>query len=297
VRSAGGPGAEGDDRRDEVATRALALLAALAIGIQSAPAADPRLARAAEYIDRFERDFGQLIGDERYDQHVSGADYPHAERRRTQSEMLFVWMPRQGDWLTVRNVRSVDGRPIAGSERRLTDAITSTDNPVARLRQLRDDSARFNIGRTFRNINYPTMALHFLEAKNQPRMRFVVEQRDTVAGVDGWRVGFTEQQTPTLVQDEHGESLYAHGTVWIADRDGTVLRTRLEIFVASAPTSMSATVDYGRDAKLSMWVPRRMREEYMQRVTEHGSRIAERITATAIYTNYRRFETSGRIIR
>jgi len=228
---------------------------------------------------------------------VTGASYAHTQQRHTRAEMLFLWMPQQHDWLTVRNVLRVDGRPVADSERRLSDALASADNPLARLRQLRDDSARFNIGRTFRNLNYPTMALRVLESVNQPRFRFDAPMAERVDGEPAWKIGYREMREPTMIQDEAGTSMYAHGFVWILD-DGTVVQTRLDMFEPSAPSSFSIFTAYQRDAKLALYVPTRMREVYAQRaMVGRVSRITEQITGTALYTNYRRFETSGRLIQ
>ncbi|HZT75568.1 MAG TPA: hypothetical protein VFA27_02860 [Vicinamibacterales bacterium] len=255
------------------------------------------LARAASYVDRFEHDFGQLISDEDYEQTVTGTAYRHDEHRRTQSEMLFLWMPQQHDWLTVRNVLRVDGRAVPDSEGRLSDALASADHSLARLRQLRDESARFNIGRTFRNLNYPTMALRVLESNNQPRFRFDAAVAENVDGRRAWKIAYREIDGPTMIQDEAGTSMYAHGFVWILD-DGTVVQTRLDMFEPTAPSSFSIVTSYARDATLALYVPARMREVYTQRPMVAGKlpRISEQITATATYTHYRRFETSGRII-
>lgn len=264
--------------------------------MQVAPRTGPALERAAAYVDRFEHEFGRLIGDEDYEQKVSGAAYPHGQQRHTQAEMLFLWMPQQGDWLTVRNVLRVDGRPVPDSERRLSDALASADNPLARLRQLRDESARFNIGRTFRNLNYPTMALRVLESVNQPRFRFDAPIAEKVDGEGAWKIAFREMRDPTMIQDETGTSMYAHGFVWILD-DGTVVQTRLDMFDQTAPSSFSIFTAYVRDTKLALYVPTRMREVYTQRaIVGRASRVTEQITGTATYKNYRRFETSARII-
>jgi len=263
------------------------------------PSLDFALDRASAYVDRFEQNFAQVIGDEDYRQHVTGTMYRRAEDRRTQSEMLFLWMAPQHDWLTVRNVRNVDGQPIPDSEHKLTSALAdTTEAPLSQLRRLRDESARFNIGRTFRNVNYPTMALHVLEAKYRPRFRFTIEDRDRIDGIDTWRIAYDEQQTPTLIQNEHGESLFAHGRLWTSTADGTVLRTTLSVTIPFSQTTMSTEVDYRRDVKLAMWVPGRMRETIVQRAQEPTKKsvVSERIQCTATYTNYRRFETSGRII-
>ena len=63
---------------------------------------------------------------------------------------------------------------------------------------------------------------------------------------------------------------------------------------ASETLSMEATVEVRTDPKLGMRVPVRMMETYQQR--ERG-RTTERIDGTAAYSNFRRFETSGRIIQ
>jgi len=77
-------------------------------------------------------------------------------------------------------------------------------------------------------------------------------------------------------------------------------------------------VFYGRDAKLGGWLPIRMDEEYSQHLDDPGAAallkqatnggklngqkvvvmtgFRETISCSAIYSNYRRFETSGRIV-
>jgi len=297
VRTANGDArADLDEPGHEVTTRTIVAVLALATA-QPAPPIAPLLDRASAYVDRFEHDFAQVIGDEDYRQRVSGAMYRRAETRRTQAEMLFLWMPAPRDWLTVRNVRSVDGQPIPDSEHRLTSAMAdTTEPPLAQLRRLRDESARFNIGRTFRNINYPTMALHVLEEKYRPRFRFTVERREKVDGVETWRIAYDEQQAPTLIQNEHGESLYAHGRLWTSAVDGTILRTTLEVTIPWSGTTMSTDVDFRRDAKLAMRVPGRMRETIVQHADRRPTVVTERIQCTATYSNYRRFETFGRIV-
>jgi len=286
----------------EVDTRFLAAIVALAAAVPPpTPAIDGLLDRASAYVGRFEREFAQVISDEDYRQRVSGAMYRRAETRRTQAEMLFLWMEAQHDWLTVRNVRVIDGKPIPNSENKLMSALApTTEAPLAQLRRLRDESARFNIGHTFRNVNYPTMAIHVLEEKYRPRFGFAIEERERIDGIEAWRVAYHEEQTPTLIQSERGQNLFARGRLWIADADGRILRTTLEVEISANDTTMSTTVDYRRDAKLAMWVPGRMHELIEQRaaVPAQGRAIlSERIECTAEYTNYRRFETSGRIIQ
>ena len=67
------------------------------------------------------------------------------------------------------------------------------------------------------------------------------------------------------------------------------MRTTVEIYQPFRPPGVTITVDYQLDPKLSMWVPVQMREHYTQG--------AEGIDCVATYANFRRFETSARIIQ
>lgn len=269
------------------------MFAALAIAPPAAPAGDALLARAAEYVLKFEREFEHIVSDEHYEQRLSGTSYRGTQRRRTTGEMLFWWVPDVSAWLTVRNVLTVDGRTVENSGERFHRAFSEPGNAVAHLRQMRDESARFNIGTIFRNINYPTLALQFLEPAKARRFAFNPAGADRIDGIAVTRVTYHERDAPTTVQDDAGHNMFAAGTLWIAD-DGAVLRTSVRIVAPTAPLSMEATVEFRTDEKLGVRVPVRMVESYQQR--ERG-RTAERIDGTAAYSNFRRFETSGRIIQ
>ena len=286
-------------RRPEVAvTREIGLLGIVAIlGAPSQPPPDPLLARAAAYVERFEHDFRLVVSDEDYRQRVTGALHRRAEQRRTRAEMLFMWVPDSEAWLTVRNVLAVDGRAIASGGDRLRQAFAEPGDPLEHLRRLRDESARYNLGTVFRNINYPTLALQFLESKKAPRFTFTSAGSARVDGLLARKFNYDERQEPTVVEDDAGRSMFASGTLWIAE-DGTILRTTLHIVASAAPLSMEATVDYRWDTKLAMRVPVRMDERYVQLAVGGRRRItAEQIDGTAAYSNFRRFETAARIIQ
>ena len=204
-----------------------------------------------------------------------------------------MWMPEQAGWLTVRNVLSVDGRAVPDSQTRLNDALDDTGAArVTRLRRLLNESARCNLGQIFRNFNFPTLVLSYLDPEMQPRFAFTLAGRERVNGVDASKVEFDERTRPTVIQ-ENGADRFSKGAVWIADRDGTIVRTRLDLRIPLRDTIASVEVDYGRDAKLDMWVPVRMHESYLQ---SRATMINEAIDCVATYSNFRRFETSGRIV-
>ena len=279
----------------------LVIAAVLALALQPAagPATRPSLgqvlARAGEQVRRFQQDFTLVVSDEDYQQHAGGRYFIGPLHRRTRAEMLFLWLPEEAAWLTVRNVLSVDGQDTVGSQNRLNDALAGSGGQrLGRLRELVNESARFNVGRTFRNFNYPTLVLSYLDPAMQPRFAFTLAGRERVRGMDAWKVNYVERTRPTVIQGD-GADRVSRGTVWIADREGVPVRTRLELKIPRTDSSAWGTVevDYQRDTKLDMWVPVQMHETYMEM---RGSTVFENIGAEATYSNFRRFETSGRVL-
>ena len=91
----------------------------------------------------------------------------------------------------------------------------------------------------------------------------------------------------------------SEGSVWVNASDGTVLRTSLRMKEfgrgSAAVTRHTGTaqidVSYARVSSIDMWLPQVMVESYeMPRGTRR-----ERTSTEARYSDYRRFQTSGRI--
>jgi hypothetical protein len=271
----------------------------------SQPSLDQLLDRVAQYVMRFQDDFAIVISDEQYDQkgvvQEESARIRSRARRRIRSETVFAWLLEQQSWLTARKVLSVDGAPVPDSEQRL-DAVLGEIGPArnARLQRLRDEGARFNIGRIYRNFNDPTFVLQFLTPALQSRFVF------TMLGVekDSWKVAFSERAIPTVIQTPTSKNLLSSGTVWIGRADAAIVRTQLVVKDPSASTTAEIAVDYRFDPRLGIAVPVRMAEVYTEvtrNVAPAGSlqmllTTRERIECVAMYSNYRRFETSGRLV-
>ena len=269
----------------------------VAVGVRAVGGADtPVLAellnRTGEQVRRFEQEFTLVISEENYRQHSDGQPSIGLKERRTRAEMLFVWLPDELVWLTVRSVVSADGRPVPGSEGRLDGALRSTaSDRLARLRRVINDNARFNVGRTYRNFNYPTLVLSFLDPAIQPRFTFSLAGRERIRGVDAWKMNYEERGSPTAIQGD-GADLKSRGSVWVAVQSGAVVRTQLALTIPPAAWA-TVDVDYQHDSKLAMWVPVAMHETYMDM---RGSRVQEHIGGEATYSAFRRFETSGRVL-
>jgi len=287
----------------------LLLLAAPTAQAGSLPAPGQILARVGDYVRRFETDFAIIISDERYDQKdvVIGDNGRLRSRaqRAIRSETLFAWVPEQQAWLTARNVLTVDGATVPDSKTRLDAALAeNTPDTRARLRRLRDEGARFNVGRIYRNFNDPTLVMQYLDPTYQPRFAFTLLSADRIGGVDAWKIAFAERSKPTLIQTPTVD-LVSTGTVWVGRADGSVVRTMLTVEDVLSNTTAQIDVDYRLDPKLGIRVPVRMSETYEQQALENiapagaPQRLAtrrERIECVATYSNYRRFETSGRLV-
>jgi len=269
------------------------------------PSISVLLARAATYEQQFEREFSTMVGQEHYEQRWGGfsreLDTSSDRERVIESEVLVVWLPEEESWLTARNVRIVDDSPVRDSESRLERllAAASPEDLVARVRRLRDESARFNLGPVERNFNDPTMVLQFLSAKIQPRLRFEKRGRDTIDGKLVWRLAFTEHVRPTLIRS-NGKDVRSTGEVWIDATDGAIVRTRVNLGDPRSGLKALIDVTYRRDPRFAVWVPSRMQERYERsgRAYYLGENrpFTDRIDCVATYTDFRRFETTARLV-
>lgn len=282
-----------------VAVAIVILSTSVVVGASAASNVRAVVDRANRWVEQFERDFITVVADEQYDQRASsGADTPRSHRL-IRSELLFL-RPEAGEgWAAVRNVLSYtdDGRPtieVPNSRDRLTRALVDlrADGRTA-VRRLADESARFNIGELARNLNMPTLALQFLDDAHRDRFKFRVDGSEQIAGDDVWRLAYEERRHPTLVQANYRDVELA-GHIWTRTSDGAIVRTRLELDAKARGDHSGLrtiiTVEYVRDEKLNRPVPARMEEDYTENGGDHH------VSATAVYSNYRVFETSARVI-
>ena len=273
-------------------------------GARAAESVKPIVERTGRWVQQFEQDFITVIADESYGQFISYGRMPSVppdgpSRRRLQSELLFMRGGDPPEWLAVRNVLSVtdEGRPtleIPNSRDRLKDAVEGGGGRIA-LRRLADESSRVNIG-VARNFNTPTLPLQFLDDQHRDRFKFKLLGSERVGGPggeDAWRAAYEERERPTIIK-ANGRDTDLSGVFWIRKSDGAVLRSQMKL-IAWPQGSYNGiittiTVEYMFDQKLQRMVPARMEEQYLERGGD------QRIEGTAEYSNYRVFETSGRVV-
>jgi hypothetical protein len=259
--------------------------------VQPRPKLNDVLTQAAAYVRRFENDFAAIITDETYEQDdVQRQPVRRHIHRHLRSEMLFMRLPGQGlSWLSARNVLEVDGQPVTDRRDRLERTIKGDAAGLAeRLRSVADESARFNLGRIQRNFNDPILPLLFLDPDFQPQFKFRLEKDEDIEGIRTRKISFKERGQPIVISDAGGRNIFSSGAVWVRTEDAVVVRT--EMGATFNGVSFTIGVEYRHDPKLDMWIPSSMDEHYRSRKTN------EQVNCVAVYSNARRFETSGRVI-
>jgi len=256
---------------------------------QADPSLDELLVRAGSYVRDLEVQMARVMGDEVY--HQRAATSRSSVTRTIQAEMLFWWLDEDHVWLSVRNVLSVDKKAVADSKDRLEHALVAPEpapasdvvvSRSARLRGLQEESARFDIGSVHRTTSNPTEVLQYLLAENQAQFAFTRAAEHRVNASRAWKITFREQRRPTVLRFG-ALDVPTSGAVWVRADDGIVVRT--ERTVSLPRFTATITVDFHRDPKLALWVPKRMEETY-----------GNVVRCWSDYSNYRQFETSGRIL-
>jgi hypothetical protein len=250
------------------------------------------LDRASRYVEAFQRNFGSVVAEERYEQttrRVMGATTTSVQRGGGPtdtvlvSDFLLVQVPGEG-WLPFRDVFERDGKQIRDRQERLAALFLNGSSRASfdQARAIMDESARYNIGNVSRNINVPTLPLPFLLAINRKRFQFKSVKR----GDDdpGAVVEFRESGRPTFISTTGGRDLPVSGRFWIDERDGIVLRTELHALDTSVEAHI--TVSYEPDAGTGLRVPVRMEERYRR------GRDPVEVRGVATYSRFRRFQVS-----
>jgi hypothetical protein len=246
------------------------------------------LARVSAYVVEFNRSFGSVVAEERYEQILRrslGSNGTSVQRGNSGpiattlvSDFLLVQVPGEG-WLPFRDVYERDGQQIRDREERLAKIFLSGSRAsFDQARAVMDESARYNIGNVQRNINVPTLVLTLLTDGQRDRFAFKVGKVDD----EGTLIEFRETGRPTFVRTTNDNDLPVHGRIWVDAETGTIRRTELH----AVDTSVEAhiTVTYQLDTGLGVWVPSRMEERYRR------GRDTVEVRGLATYSRFRRFQ-------
>jgi hypothetical protein len=245
------------------------------------------LARAGARVLRYQAELPHLIAIETSVQHA-------IEPRGGVAEVLvrhliaeLGWIAAPGpDLIGVRDVTVVDGQALRNGERSRLQWLLhgSGDTPLDHMTELLDEGARYNLAEGSRNFNLPTVALFFLHPETQARFKW---SRKSPAAAATWQFEFKERGRPTIIHAGDGASVVSRGVVEIEPATGEVLMTELTVHIDKLDYTL--VTRFGRVPSMEMQLPVSLEERY---VTPSGT-----ITGVATYDNYRRFETSARILQ
>ena len=284
--------AEGTARPANVSAGALVWLPAcaalLAPGVHAQADVAVLVDRAVVYVGEFQRRFGSMVSEERYEQSVQENTAfgprnarPQYERVVLVSDFLLVQVPGEG-WTPFRDVFERNGQKLRDREQRLARLFLdgSSRSSFDQARQIMLESSRYNIGAVERTINVPTLPLAFLTPAHRGRFRFELLKRDA----DGTVVEFREVTAPTYITTTGGRDLPVSGRFWVDDATGVIRRSELDAVDTAVEAHIKVT--YGFDEGLRLWVPARMEERYRNR------RSTAEVRGVATYSRFRKFQVS-----
>jgi len=262
------------------------------------------LSRAALYVERFHKEVSGIVAEETYVQRIVAASannrffrQPAVREIHLRSDFLLV-RPADGGggYVEFRDVFAVDGKPVRDREERLTRLfLDGSASAQGQMRQIIQESSRYNLGRVVRTINTPTLPLQFLEAVNQSRFRFqrgaqeepsLVSARSSDAtpsfraATEVWVLDFEETAPLTVVRTPDGANLPSRGRFWIDPIDGAVRMS--ELIVVDPNVRATIDVSFRLEPIVGLWVPSEMHERYQA--------TRDVIEGRATYSRFRRFQ-------
>jgi hypothetical protein len=257
---------------------------------QSRPQAEAVLERVRTYLDTYERELGRLVADERFEQRITTPGIAvDANRRTLESDFGFLPLPEALGWLGHRSVRRIDGRPVGADIPRLDDVFRRPGLDVmATARRIAADNERFNLGPP-RTMNTPTLPLELLHRRHA--RLFTVSDHGTGRRNDKVlaQLILREQRPGAIIAHDRLRFVRTDVRAWVGRDDGVVWRAEVTLH---PPAGINAErhrveVDFADDASVALVVPVRLIEIF---------RIGGQGRGLATYTNYRRFQTSGRLV-
>ena len=281
-----------------------ALIACVLIGTASAtPRADQRpsvrsiVERAGLAAERFGAALQGIVARERYVQSIRPwmgspperpAEVPAEDARRLLSSLLLVHDPAT-PWQLHRDVIEVDDVAVVDRRDRLVALFANPDADARqRLRQITEDSARFNLGHVTRNINVPTFPLIVVHPAYRDRFRFRDRGMMREDGVAVRLVEYEEKGRPRLVRGDRLREVVLEGILAIDEASGELVRASVKPRAGDLRSRLE--VWFGVVAGLPTRVPVRLWEWYWVHDAPERDRYIE---GEATYDEFRRYTTDA----
>jgi hypothetical protein len=247
---------------------------------------DAVLEKLDAYLEKYESELSAVVADEELIQETDGR-LTRRMTRRLHSEIAFVRLPAGLEWMGFRNVQRLDGKPLIGVRPLAQLLATTSADGLKQASILVNESAKYNLGNP-RTTNMPNLPLELLSRKYRHRYDMRHKGRSKLHGHATDEMELVEIGETPIVYNE-GRQMKTRVRAWIDSISGALWRAEVEMRVPGDnrnPTWLR--VDFAPDTGLQIMVPVAMRERF--------NWIADTGTSTATYTNFRRFQTSARIV-
>ena len=269
-------------------TLAVLLFGALVLAQKPAPPdVDTVLEQLDAYLEKYEGELSAVVADEHLVQEIEGR-FLQKKTRRVLSEIAFLRLPGNFEWLGFRNAKIVDGKPVALNGPSLAKILgTTTVDAIAQASFLVNQSSKYNLGSP-RTVNMPNLPLELLDRRYRHRYDIKLERSERVRGHAAHVISLEELGPPPIVFND-GLNLQSLVRAWIDADTGALWRAEVRMRQHNdREISSKLRVEFAYDRTLDMFVPIEMREDF---AVDLGSGRGHHT-----YWNFRRFQTSARIV-
>jgi hypothetical protein len=250
------------------------------------PALDAVFEKLDVYLEKYEGELSAVVADEILVQEVQGR-FLQRRTRRVSAEIAFLRLPGNLEWLGFRHARIVDGKLVAANGPSLTQLLaTNTTDTIAQASLLVNESSKHNLGNP-RTINMPNLPLELLNRRYRHRYAAKLDGRERVRRHAVDVIALEEIGPPPIVYSG-GYDLKSQVRAWVEVGNGVLWRAEVRLKRFNDPETSRLRVEFAFDKGLGVMVPIEMREDFF---VDLGSGRGH-----YTYANFRRFQTSARIV-
>jgi hypothetical protein len=276
---------------------AIVAVTGIVLGSFQAPDAGQVRDSLDAYLRAYEPQLSALVAEEHMQQRVGPSRQalnvvPKIENRALVAEVAFVNLPGEAGWLGFRRVTNINGRPVKDPGQTLARLLSGGRGDRDQAHLLLEQSASYNLGSP-RTTNLPNLPLELLHPRHRPRFTQRIDGRERIRGTETMRLVFDERSTPTIIQRPEGGDMLTKVMAWIEPRTGRLLRAHVTISDARFGIQQfpsTVWVDFREHESFGLLVPVEMKEEFFAGRFNEG-------TSAAKYSNYRKFQTSARVVQ
>jgi hypothetical protein len=235
--------------------------------IAQAPALDDVLAKVASYHREYmERMSGVSLVEETRLMNVTGSVVRSTVR--ISSDVVFVAL--DGQVQALRDPFAVDTRPLRPREPRIMRLLGAPAQPTAadwaQAAGFPQTNAVYFLLDIVVKTNEPTSALQFVSPAHQPRLRYRLDGRKKINGVETVGLRFDEPEG----RDQRyllgtRRNARANGRVWVEPATGAIHMT--ELWADAKLEQAIVAVKYARHETLGLLLPVEMNDSYEERET------------------------------